>query len=339
MLTVTIKKMLKFCGGHAFQQVLPYYLKSRRGISIILMYHRVVKQLPEGFHDPAMFVRADSFEMHIKEILRFFRIVPLQELLRNFGLENLCAITFDDGWDDTYSVAFPVLKKCAVPATVFVSGDLIGKNGCFWFENLMDLANKASDGNRASVFVQYFHRLIPVWRPDCFDSDTISDLILHLKTLPAETLSDAVINAYEELGLMLNKSKVAISWEEIKEMSDHSINFAPHGLNHLMLTTLNSKTKRREIHDSLSVLHDKGIDAIPVFSYPNGDWDIESVNYLVEEGYQGATTTNLGYNTDKTDPYLLNRIGLHESISNTPGMFWFRIFQAMQSGPQPWRKQ
>lgn len=328
--------MLKLCGGYSFRKVLPHYLKSKQGFSIILMYHRVVGQLPEGYHDPAMFVRGDSFDMHIREIKQFFRIVPLRELVGYCGSENLCAITFDDGWDDTYGSAFPILRKYDVPATVFISGNLIGKNGSFWFENLIDLANKVRDAGKASAFLQYFHLLIPDWGPLHLDSEMICNLVQHLKKLPADNLSNLIMKAYEELGLALNKSRLVMCWEEVREISGNGISFAPHGLNHLILPTLDSTTKCKEIRESLNALRENDIDAIPIFSYPNGDWDNESIDCLIDEGYLAAVTTKLGYNTTKTDRHLLNRIGLHEFICNTPGLFWFRIFQAMLAGSQPW---
>ena len=47
-----------------------------------------------------------------------------------------------------------------------------------------------------------------------------------------------------------------------------------------------------------------------------------------EAGYAGAVSTRFGYNGPHTDPFLLRRIGLHDYISFTPSLFWFRMCQA-----------
>lgn len=41
-------------------------------------------------------------------------------------------LTFDDGFEDFYTYAFPVLSRCGFPATVYILSDLIGKNAS-WF--------------------------------------------------------------------------------------------------------------------------------------------------------------------------------------------------------------
>jgi hypothetical protein len=102
-------------------------------------------------------------------------------------------------------------------------------------------------------------------------------------------------------------------------------------MRHYILPTLKADRKREEIFGSLEMLHKTGLAEQPVFSYPNGDWDEESIRLLVDAGYKGAVTTRLGFNDKKTNLFLMNRVGFHEAISDTPSLFWFRIFQAYLS--------
>jgi len=65
-----------------------------------------------------------------------FRVVPLKEILSfvkgDIVHENLASITFDDGYQDFYDNAYPVLKEYGYPSTVFLVSNLVGK------ENLWD---------------------------------------------------------------------------------------------------------------------------------------------------------------------------------------------------------
>ena len=65
-----------------------------------------------------------------------FKVVALHEILsfingKNFP-KRLVSITFDDGYQDFYDNAFPVLRTYNFPSTVFLVSDLVGK------ENLWD---------------------------------------------------------------------------------------------------------------------------------------------------------------------------------------------------------
>ena len=312
-------------------------------INIILMYHRVLDSPPDGFLDPALCVSAETFEMHLREVARAFQLVPLEKLIEadrhETGNTPLCAVTFDDGWNDTYRVAYPILRKYGVPASVFVPTGLIGEKTGFWFEDLADLANMAVKGGVVPTFLRYFHGLIEDWGPERLSRDSLGDLISRLKELPAESLPDIVSGAYIELGFVSNACGPTIGWEDMREMSNHGISFGPHGVSHLILTTLTDASKRREIFDSFAVMRDKRISLIPVFSFPNGNWDMESVRYLTEAGYRGAVTTRLGFNNSASCPFLLSRVGLHEYISHTPDLLWFCILQAMLAGSRPSQKK
>jgi len=311
--------------------------------NIILMYHRVLDSPPEGFHESALHVSAETFEMHLCEAARVFRMVSLEKLIRPGSHESakmpLCAVTFDDGWDDTYRVAFPILRKHNVPATVFVPSNLIENGSGFWFEGLVNLANKTVENGTISTFLQYFHRLVADWNPTALSPESLSDLISRLKELPGERLPSLVSKAYTELGFALGTTSPTIGWEDMREMSNQGISFGSHGSNHLILTTLTSTLKRQEIFSSLKTMRSKGIKLIPVFSFPNGNWDAESVKYLKDAGYLAAVTTRLGFNTSATCCFLLNRIGLHEYISRTPDLFWFCVLQSILAGPKSLRRK
>lgn len=67
----------------------------------------------------------------------------------NTGMEfppRSCLITFDDGWKDNYTYAYPVLKRHHIPALIFLTTDFIGTSRAFWHEQLGDLLSKVRGG-------------------------------------------------------------------------------------------------------------------------------------------------------------------------------------------------
>jgi peptidoglycan/xylan/chitin deacetylase (PgdA/CDA1 family) len=323
-----IKKGIKEGVGWGVRRT---YFRSRlpKGLNVILMYHRVVDALPGGMYEPAVFVTARTFEMHLEELSKVFELVPLTDLVRYGRREKgLCAITFDDGWLDTYEVAFPILKRHRAPAAVFVPTGLVGTANPFWFEDLMALANRAAGLGEEGRFIRWFSRAFPAWEAGGLGMESVCALTAVMKRTPGCDPKETVYRAYRDLGVERPAGRDIIGWEHMAEMSRGGISFGPHGSRHRILPLLDRGMKREEIFGPLEVLRDPGISFVPVFSYPNGDWDEECLAMVREAGYAGAVSTRFGYNGPHTDPFLLRRIGLHDYISFTPSLFWFRMCQA-----------
>jgi peptidoglycan/xylan/chitin deacetylase (PgdA/CDA1 family) len=323
----SIKAVVKSAAGAVYKKAfLSKYLRDPR---IILMYHRVVEEIPAGLHDPAMFVTTGTLDMHLREISHYFDIVPLDAIIEATGKKTrLCAITFDDGWVDNYDCAFPILKNYKAPATIFIPVNMVTQQQNFWFQNLLDLASQAATGDKGGAFIQYFSSCVPAWHTKGTSQDHIEDLTDALKGMPAATLETLIAGGYEKLRLTPAGKRDIMSWDQIHEMSQQGITFGSHGLHHNILTRLNFNIKRDEIVNSFDTLGNANVAMTPFFSYPNGDWDNEAVSLVKQAGYRGAVTTQLGVNDASTDPYILRRIAIHEDISNTASLFWFRIFQA-----------
>jgi peptidoglycan/xylan/chitin deacetylase (PgdA/CDA1 family) len=323
------KNTIKTIMGHSVRPAFLCKLLPRRG-NIILMYHRVQpKTAVHNFHEPGLSISPETLAMHIQQISRAYTIVPLATLIEQMhALVGLCAITFDDGWIDTYETAFPVLKKHHVPATVFVPTNMIGRPGGFWFHDVADLAERSIREHRELHFLEIFKSMVPEWHAGELCPKTLWQLIALLKCQNAAMLNGMIASAYENLNIPLHDKRIIMDWTQMDEMSRHDIAFGPHGRNHFILPGLDRTTKQDEIFTPMDDFRQHNVPSAPIFSYPNGDWDQATVALVAEAGYAGAVTTRLGIQNCPMDRYLLPRIDLHEATSNTPALFWFRIFQA-----------
>jgi peptidoglycan/xylan/chitin deacetylase (PgdA/CDA1 family) len=65
---------------------------------------------------------------HLKE--HGYRIVKLsklvESLMRGDDISGMVSVTFDDGYEDNFLIALPILKKYGIPFSVFVATDAIG---------------------------------------------------------------------------------------------------------------------------------------------------------------------------------------------------------------------
>ena len=112
----------------------------------VLTYHRVINPLQSKLHLQAgMYVRPETFRMHIKYLSKNANVIPIDELatLLREGKKipkKTISITFDDGWEDNYTEAYPILKEFLTPATIFIPTSYISSSKMFWTDKLSVLA-------------------------------------------------------------------------------------------------------------------------------------------------------------------------------------------------------
>jgi peptidoglycan/xylan/chitin deacetylase (PgdA/CDA1 family) len=89
------------------------------------MYHSV------GDTTAAFTVSASMFEKQLAYLkAKKYEVVLLSELVRRLekkeSIANTVVLTFDDGYADNYEIAFPLLKKYSLPASIFLTTGNVG---------------------------------------------------------------------------------------------------------------------------------------------------------------------------------------------------------------------
>lgn len=102
--------------------------------SYIWMFHHVTST-PQ-IRRSGCLLDTEKFEMIISE---YHNYQDLENVIAHPG-ERGIAITFDDGLEDIYTVAYPYLKKKGIPFTIFIVTDFIGKSGYLSEQQLIELS-------------------------------------------------------------------------------------------------------------------------------------------------------------------------------------------------------
>jgi len=97
----------------------------------VLAYHRITRETSDA---PGFCVAPHHFAEHLEVLSRRCAVVSLAELARGVKKDGLpdraAVVTFDDGYADALSDAWPILERYGIPATVFVvSGFLSDRPG------------------------------------------------------------------------------------------------------------------------------------------------------------------------------------------------------------------
>lgn len=108
----------------------------------ILMYHSVAKSVPPGNR---IVVSIQTFERQMRFLKEHkYNVLTLEsaaDLIKNNKKIPFRAIvlTFDDGYKDNYTYAFPILKKYKFPATIFIIISEVGRPDRMSWEEIKEM--------------------------------------------------------------------------------------------------------------------------------------------------------------------------------------------------------
>jgi peptidoglycan/xylan/chitin deacetylase (PgdA/CDA1 family) len=110
----------------------------------VVMFHRVLPPEDVRFQgaNRTYTVTPEEFERCVSLFASFYNLVSLSQIgAARAGKGNLpdcpLLITFDDGWQDNFQYAFPILTRHRAPALLFLATEYIGSRRGFWQEELL----------------------------------------------------------------------------------------------------------------------------------------------------------------------------------------------------------
>lgn len=294
----------------------PFRFANRRA-ALVLTYHRF------GASDLGTFTTAQAFEEQLRYLKGHYRLVPLAEIAEHVSRgrelpERLAAITVDDGYRDAYEVAFPLLRKYEVPATVFVVTDFLDRRMWVWTDKLRHIVTRTAaaeldariGGARVSAaLADRASRL----RAARLANDA-------LKRLPDGAKDGEIARLANVLGVELPPVPppefAPFTWDEAREMDAAGFSVESHTVTHPVLTNTTDEQLRRELVDSRSRLEDELRRPATLFCYPNGDEDARVRREVARAGYTAAVTTRPGLNDARSDPFALRRVHTEDDLAH-----------------------
>jgi peptidoglycan/xylan/chitin deacetylase (PgdA/CDA1 family) len=298
---------------------------------VILMYHRIVPLKEAGFHtQPGMYVDPNTFESQINFLKSNFNILSFSSFINGskFSEKPICILTFDDGWHDFYKYAYPVIVRYEIPVTLFVPTFYISNNNKFWTDKISSVLLQAQNNKNRNIRSnnKLGGLVVKKWLDTDCNTEYIIEMLKQHKTEAIEKMIDDLVST-NNLDSAADE-RAFVTWEQLREMSSSGlVEIGSHTHRHWILTNYSEEEVRNDIEMSRTELIGKGLvssDFIP-FCYPNGNFNAHIAQIVRETGFQLAVTTQSGWNRFDGDIFVLKRVGIHEDIGSTDGMFGCRM--------------
>jgi peptidoglycan/xylan/chitin deacetylase (PgdA/CDA1 family) len=294
---------------------------------LILSYHRVVGDIAlearRGL--PTLNISQETFRKHLETVRETHDIVRLDDALdildgTRRASRDVAVITFDDGYRDVYTWAYPVMKAMKVPAVVYVPSNFIGTTDMRLGHDRLWAALVRMRDRRVGPLTVGVTGEAEQWLQDAFrgahtPNKVLERLIGKHSTQGLYKLADAL---EEKLGLKsepVPEGQTAMSWEMLREMDAHGVETGGHTADHTVLTNSPLADAHREVAECKKVIEKNLGKPIHHFAYCNGYYSAGVAQALRDEGFRSGVTTEDMSNVPGTNPFALKRKVLWENSS------------------------
>jgi peptidoglycan/xylan/chitin deacetylase (PgdA/CDA1 family) len=313
-LSEILGRHIEFCRPPG--DLVPRFCRAAQSRFAILCYHRVGQGgVPLYSGLPTV-----AFEAQMRYLRRHYRVVSLDQALCEMSESRstapAVAITFDDGYADLYTHAFPVLQRYGIPAMIFLTVGAIESGEVAWYDRVF-VAFQVAPG-----------RELPLpTNPPCVIGLGTPGERLHaaakfislMRELP--TAEQRATCAKLESIVSLPRKSITnrmLTWEQIRDMQAGGVSFGAHTMTHPVVSRLTEEELYWEVGESKRILEDRLQRPILDFAFPFGKIDEcgdAAVACLARFGFRSAATTIEGLNRAATNPFALRRVSFCEDGS------------------------
>jgi len=278
----------------------PFY----SGCGHILTFHRVIPDTAEvRIHNhQSLEITPEHFEQTIlffqKRGYAFYSLDQLYEsLLRGRFSKKFVVFTFDDGYRDNFTLAYPILKKYGIPFTMYITTNFPDRKAILWWYILEDMLRKKEQVQFRWGGRDYFFRCRSLVEKEAV-FDEVRTLINKSFSQPDfRKMLRAIFSDFQPNPFAYADS-IAMSWDEIREISqDPLATIGAHSVNHFPLKKLDSEALVREIKESKEGIESKIQQVVEHFAYPFGkstEASLREFEMVKSLGFKTATTTRMG---------------------------------------------
>lgn len=285
----------------------------------VVNYHRIDDPNREGFDSfrPNVSATPEDFHRQMDYLAKWFQVVSLKEIVQWLdGRKTLppfaALITFDDGYLDNYTTAYPILCEHKFPALIFLTTGHIGTDAPFHW----DLAAYCFQHTQKN-HLTFPNGRVEGWSNQKQCEQVSKNWIESMKTLPHEERLRNVERLSAELSVSIPQGyfkKLMMSWDQVREMQKGGIEFGAHTMHHPILTRIPLDEVRQEVEGSKARIEAELGEAVLGFAYPNGqlsDLNGPIERIVADSGIRAAFTLLNGPSSlgeVKRNPYAIRRI-------------------------------
>ena len=310
----------------------------QRSQLVVVTYHRIKpNEAPARTpFDAGVFGPSQAaFQQQVVWLKRNFDVLTESELLdvlrRPTFRGRFAAITFDDGYRDNYTLAYPVLRAHDVPATFFVCPGVLDSRRVGWWDLI-------------AYFIRHTKKPALTVRGTTRAIEAAGPHLLHMMKLRTASETEGLMGEVSAAcGVPMPdaaaQSEQFMTWDEVLEVSRNGVAIGSHTHTHRVLATLDEDAQRWELSESRATLEARLGRPPRTLAYPVGGYDHftpATMRIAREVGYEGAFSFHTGANySGACHPYNLKRISCTQHLDAlfAAGVYLPQVFSWFHPAP------
>jgi peptidoglycan/xylan/chitin deacetylase (PgdA/CDA1 family) len=285
----------------------------------VVNYHRIDDPYRKDFDSfkPNVSATPQDFDRQMEYLAKWFHVVSLKDIVEWLdGRRDLppyaALITFDDGYLDNYTSAFPILRKYNFPALIFLTTGHIGTDAPFYWDMAAYCFSHTENDH-----LTFPDGHVEGWSDQQQLERVSKNWIELMKTLPQNEKLKYVGNLPVLLGVSVPAGffqTLMMNWDQVREMQKDGVEFGAHTMHHPILTRISLEQVREEVVGSKSRIEEELGEPVLGFAYPNGqasDLNEGIEKIVADAGIRAAFTLLSGPSSlgeVKRNPYAIRRI-------------------------------
>jgi peptidoglycan/xylan/chitin deacetylase (PgdA/CDA1 family) len=279
-------------------------LKQRQtgGAGVILRFERVRPRPPQRFQPHrANEITPQFLDRTIRALKRWkFDLVTIDEVCRRAVTlpkpRPFVCLTFDGGYKDVITAAYPVLARHGVPFAVYLPTAFPDGLGEMWWLALEEMIGRES---RISLVIDRKERRFATHHVS-EKQDAFEFLASWMRTLPPPDLSFAINDLCKRYSVDLAalSRSASMDWDDLARLAaDPLVTFGSATVNYPVLSNLGEADARREIAMGKAVAETAFRRDVSHFAYPFGDrksWRRQHLAMVQEASFASAVSAISG---------------------------------------------
>lgn len=280
-----------------------------------------------GINDLSM----DAFKKQVKYFKKQYTIITMEDLIDALQLnkdlpKKAMLLTFDDGLNEHFRIAFPILKDLNVQGSFFLPMSILKNRQLLNIHKLQSILAHSDIQQLISQIYKILDELRPAYKlkenkeyynelafPGRFDIADVNFIKLLLQRILPKEVKKIIINRlFDQYCKDININNFYLNFDQIKYMKDHGMYIGNHGFNHNWLDILNKNEQEIDMDLSLRYLRSINKNMTDwVIAYPFGAYNNSLINIIKQRGCVAGFTTSPNVADIKDNKFVLPRIDIH----------------------------